>query len=1615
MAITAGDIAIIGLITNGNPTDSFSILTLAPIAAGEVIYFTDNGWTGTGFRGVSTTDTDGNENLIKFTVNTAIAAGTVISTSSSDASYTWTTSSVVKTGVTGSFLPLALAQGGDQITAVQSTSADPLLNNVTPIFQVDNTGTFENAIDSGSGSIAPGLAASTTAVLLNNLATTAKFKLDTLTTGTKEQWLAAINNPANWTFDSSATLPSNGVTVGGNTPINPNPPPNPTIPNSEVPTTITKISSIQGSGATFNTAFGGIQTIEGIVVGAFQGSTKLNGFYVQEENADSDGNAATSEGIFVFDPTGQFTGSVGNKVRVTGTVGEFTSNSGGVNSSLTQLASITSVVNLGASTLPTVTTVSLPTTSLSGLESYEGMLVNISGADSNLTVTNNFTLGRFGQVGLSTGGRVTQYTQINAPSVSGNSAYQADVAARQIILDDGSSTQNPDPEIFARNGQPLSAANTLRTGDTVASLSGILDQRFEGFRVQTTTPVNFLPTNARTPIAPLVGGNLKVASFNLLNLFNGNGIDANNDNLIDGGFPTARGANTAIEFNRQIDKTVTAILNLNADILSYSELENDGFGANSAAQKLVNALNAKAGTGTYNFIQPPATALDVAGRFGGDEIAVGFIYKTSSARVAPGTTVAALTTGVFDQVTTRVQRPPLAVTFERLANGTPTNETFTAVANHFKSKGSSADGVGDADALDGQGLSNGTRTRAAQQLSAWLATNPTGTTDADYLILGDLNSYRLEDPITALTNAGYNNLLSPTDYSFQFNGQFGSLDYALASNSLRSQVTGAADWHINADEPIVLDYNTEFKTPGQVNSFYNADPFRSSDHDPIVVGLNLKSNNPFPNGIASGDTTQNSTVLWTRATTLGNVTFEYSTTADFSSIAGTKIAVVTNAAQPVKVNVDGLTANTNYFYRVTDANNTKIAGKFSTAAALGTKTGLKFGASGDWRGELAPYPAIANADEANLKFFVELGDTIYGDVASPAVKNPDGTEKEQSTTLSDYRAKQSEVYSSRFGQNTFGDLRAATSILTTIDDHEVTDDFAGGQNLATSSAADKALYGASSGLINDSPLFENGLQAFQEFNPIRDLTYNTPGDARTDGERQLYRTNTFGSDAATFILDARSFRDTELPGVSNLADQAQVGKFLTDSFNPQRTLLGRQQIEDLKRDLLQSQKDGVTWKFITVPEPIQNIGVLAASDRFEGYAAERTEILKFINDNKIANVVFISADIHGTLVNNLTYQTAPGQAQIATSAFEITTGSVGYSKPFGPTVAELGAALGVITPTQKALYDSLPTAGKDAFIKNVVDGGLQPLGYDPLGLDKNLAQANGLINAKLLQGDYVATHVYGWSEFNIDQQTQKLTVTTYGIEPYTRSELEANPAAITSRQPKIVSQFEVTPTAIVPPTTASAASLVAGTTGADQLIAGLTPAFDGINDLVFAGAGNDNIDIAIAGELAKNNRVDAGSGADVIFVANADRAFGSTGDDEFEASEARDYRIAGGNGNDTFFLGSNGRAVGGDGNDRLFVGSGGGNLLTGGAGADQFWIANAELPSAANTILDFQLGRDVVGIQGAKSLGISATTLVLSQVGEDTSIGFGGQTLALLKGIQANSLSTSNASQFVFA
>ncbi len=539
------------------------------------------------------------------------------------------------------------------------------------------------------------------------------------------------------------------------------------------------------------------------------------------------------------------------------------------------------------------------------------------------------------------------------------------------------------------------------------------------------------------------------------------------------------------------------------------------------------------------------------------------------------------------------------------------------------------------------------------------------------------------------------------------------------------------------------------------------------------------------NGIASGDTTRSSTVLWARSNVTGKVKFEYSTSPTFSNIIDTESGIVSDSLLPVKVSVKNLIPKTTYFYRVTDAEGAIATGQFRTSATEGTQTGLRFGASGDWRGELSPYPAIANAPERNLEFFLELGDTIYADYPSPNLNLP------QAQSLADFRTKHGEVYGDRLGKNFWADLRSSTSVLATIDDHVVINDFEGG----TLAASDPRFNDTTPGrLINDTQLYEKGLQAFQDYNPLRDEFYRNTGDSRTSGERKLYRYNTYGSDAATFVLDARSFRDRGLPAISNPTDPAQVGSFLASSFAPNRTMLGQVQLDDLKRDLLRAEDKGITWKFVTIPEPIQNLGVVGASDRYEGYAAERTELLKFINENKISNVVFVTADIHGTLVNNLTYQQGPGQPQIPTSAFEISTGSVAFDAPFGPTVARLAAAAGLINPSQQAFYNSLPTnAAKDGFIKNLIDRQLTALGYDPLGLDKNLPNTNGKIDAKLLQGDYLSTHTYGWTEFDINPANQKLTVTTYGIPFYTEAELKTNPSAVINRTPSIVSQFEVNP------------------------------------------------------------------------------------------------------------------------------------------------------------------------------------------------------------------------------
>ena len=583
----------------------------------------------------------------------------------------------------------------------------------------------------------------------------------------------------------------------------------------------TLISKVQGSGTA--TTMSGAVTVEGVVVGDYQGFGQFGGYYLQEEDGDSDGDPATSEGIFVSNTSVAV--AVGDRVRVTGSAGE--------SSGLTRLSSVTRTLICPTAGTVTPTTITLPVPSMSAFERYEGMLVSFT---QTLTATETFNLGRFGEVRLSANGRLRTPTAVTTPGAA--AIAQADLNQRSsFVLDDGDNRQNIDPTIHPVGG--LSATNTLRSGYTVDGLTGVFDFRFGSYRVQPLGPVPFNATNPRPAAPPAVGGNVKVGSFNVLNFFNGDGQG--------GGFPTSRGAHTAFELQRQLAKEVSALRAVDADIVGLMEIENDS-DPYSALADLVAALNQAMGAGTYSYID--------TGRIGSDDIKVALIYK--SARVSPVGAWKIIDSSVDPRFIDTKSRPSLAQTFELSSNG----ERLTVVVSHLKSKSSACTDVGDPDLGDGQGNCNRTRQQAAAAIVDWLETDPTGSGDTDFLLIGDMNAYTFEDPIRTFEEAGFVNLARRFGgldaYSYVFNGEAGYLDHALASPALAAQATGTVDWHINADEPIVLDYNTDLsasgaplKTANQVNTLYAPDAYRSSDHDPVVIGLFLDQTKPTITGEAT--------------------------------------------------------------------------------------------------------------------------------------------------------------------------------------------------------------------------------------------------------------------------------------------------------------------------------------------------------------------------------------------------------------------------------------------------------------------------------------------------------------------------------------------------------------------------------------------------------------------------------------------------------------------------------------------------------------------------------------------------------------------------------------------
>jgi predicted extracellular nuclease len=610
---------------------------------------------------------------------------------------------------------------------------------------------------------------------------------------------------------------------------------------TQPPVAKAQIHEVQGSGS--SVVITTPVEVTAIVTSLFTRDDGLDGFFIQEPDIDADADSTTSEGIFVFCRGNCPAVAVGDEVTVTGTPEEFF----GMSQIGIGFGSGTAVVVSSGNPLPSSTPIDLPaagsTLAETTFETTEGMIVSFP---DTLVVSEYFELARYGQVVLTETERPYQFTDENAPSVAGYSAFLADLATRRIILDDDNNDQN-DPisdgadEAYFYPNPGLSTSNRFRGGDTISNLTGVMHWSFAGqggtdaWRVRPIAGVDyaFTPANPAPASPDDVGGSMTVASFNVLNYFT----------TLD-----VRGADSIAELDRQRAKIVAAIVEMDADVVGIIEVEND---AGAATADLVAGLNAVAGAGTYDFVD--------TGVIGTDQIKVGFIYQPAA--VSPLGDFAVLDSSIDPTFIDTKNRPTLIQTFVQNSTG----ERVTVAVNHLKSKGSSCSDVGDPEPNDGQASCAATRTAAAIALANYLGTDPTGSGDPDFLIIGDLNSYAMEDPIMALIAAGYTDLLNDFQgadaYSYLFDGQLGYLDYALANSALLAQVSGTTAWHINADEIPLFDYNDDIRDPGEASferesgvlELFAPDALRSSDHDPVLVGLDLDSipDNPTCNGLAA--------------------------------------------------------------------------------------------------------------------------------------------------------------------------------------------------------------------------------------------------------------------------------------------------------------------------------------------------------------------------------------------------------------------------------------------------------------------------------------------------------------------------------------------------------------------------------------------------------------------------------------------------------------------------------------------------------------------------------------------------------------------------------------------
>lgn len=641
------------------------------------------------------------------------------------------------------------------------------------------------------------------------------------------------NNSADFTISAPTPEGSSGKVPPVDPPVTP--PLTPPVDSGEK-----TIAEVQGTGAA-SPLVDTVVTTKGVVTAAYPDGG-FAGYYIQTPGTGGDVDLAkhtASDAVFIYSPSTVHDVKVGDYVQVKGKVVEF-----GKGSTTTEInvdaAGFTPLVDPAPQPKATVLT-TLPATDTQR-ETLEGMLVAPEG---DYTITNNYSLNNYGEVGLAQGSAAL--VQPTAAGPVGSAAWTSATDTNKAIsigLDDGASTnflKSPGSDVAL---PWLSAGTPMRVGTTAKFTSPVIfDNRNDAYKfqpVETITatsvvkPINFGSNRMATPAA--VGGNFKVASFNVQNYFPTTGDKdpkcefykdrAGNPVTVKTGC-LQRGAANEASFLRQQAKIVSGINASGADVLSLEEIENSakfGLDRDAALANLVAALNV-ATPDTWDFVKSPSARPAIGNE---DVIRTAFIFKKKV--VAPVGDSVILDDAAF----TGIARQPLAQSFKLV--GAPESSKLLLIVNHFKSKGSAATPD---DTDKGQGNSNVARTKQATALLAFSNQQQLKQGTNKVLLMGDFNAYLFEDPITVLTKAGYVDQDTKTNkYSYSYDGMVGSLDHVLASPAALKMVTGADIWNINSPESIAMGYS---RYNYNATDFFDNSAFAASDHDPVVVGLDMST------------------------------------------------------------------------------------------------------------------------------------------------------------------------------------------------------------------------------------------------------------------------------------------------------------------------------------------------------------------------------------------------------------------------------------------------------------------------------------------------------------------------------------------------------------------------------------------------------------------------------------------------------------------------------------------------------------------------------------------------------------------------------------------------------